>query len=218
VAPCTIPREELMQLPILRYDGPIRLVTTEAELHRALQDIRRERVVGFDTETRPTFRKGQIHTTSLVQIATSRAVHLFPLAQLDCSRVLAEVLSNTHLIKTGVALARDLSELQKLFHFEPANVVDLGDVAKSRGMQQTGVRNLAGLFLKGRITKGPQTSNWAQPNLTEKQISYAATDAWVCRELYLRFESLGFLTALHLNPTPKSSKTPISECVQRIRR
>ena len=195
-----------MRLPILRYDGPIRLVMTETALHRALQDIRRERVVGFDTETRPTFRKGQIHTTSLVQIATSRAVHLFPLARLNCSRVLAEVLSHTHPIKTGVALARDLSELQKLFHFEPANVVDLGDVAKNRGMQQTGVRNLAGLFLKGRITKGPQTSNWAQPNLTEKQISYAATDAWVCRELYLRFESLGFLAALHPGSSPKSAR------------
>jgi ribonuclease D len=189
----TIPHDDLMKLPVVRYRGPIRLVATEAELPLALQEIRSERVVGFDTETRPTFRKGQSHAPCLVQIATSHAVHLFPLARLDCSRALGEILCNAHLVKAGVALARDLSELQKLFSFTPANVLDLGDIARHRGMEQTGLRNLTGLFLGGRITKGPQTSNWARPNLSPSQLCYAATDAWVCRELYLRFESLGWL-------------------------
>ena len=128
-----------------------------------------------------------------MQIATSHAVHLFPLARLDCSRALAEVLGSGQIVKAGVALARDLTELQKLFPFTAANVVDLGDIAKHRGMEQTGLRNLTGLFLSGRVTKGPQTSNWARPNLSPSQLCYAATDAWVCRELYLRFESLGWL-------------------------
>jgi ribonuclease D len=195
-----------MQLPILRYDGPTHLVKTEDELQRTLQDIRHERVVGFDTETRPTFRKGQSHAPSLVQIATNKAVHLFQLVQLDCSHALAGVFGNTHLIKAGVALSRDLSELQKLFPFEPANLVDLGDIAKRRGLQQTGLRNLSGIFLGGRITKGPQTSNWAQQVLSPTQLRYAATDAWACRELYLRFESLGLL----LPPVPpKSSVKPV---------
>lgn len=182
-----------MKLPVVRYRGTIRLATTEADLHRAVHDIRSERVAGFDTETRPTFRKGQSHAPSLVQIATSHAVHLFPLARLDCSRALAEVLGSGQIVKAGVALARDLTELQKLFPFTPANVVDLGDIAKHRGMEQTGLRNLTGLFLGGRVTKGPQTSNWARLNLSPSQLCYAATDAWVCRELYLRFESLRWL-------------------------
>jgi ribonuclease D len=190
-----IPHEELMQLPIVQYRGAIRLIETEDDLHRASREIRSEHVVGFDTETRPTFRKGQFHAPSLVQIATSHAVHLFPIARLDCSEALMEVFENKKLIKAGVALARDLSELQKLFPFKVANVVDLGDIAKHRGMAQTGLRNLTGLFLGGRITKGPQTSNWAQPKLTAKQQIYAATDAWACRELYLRFETLGWLSA-----------------------
>jgi ribonuclease D len=189
----TIPHEELMQLPIVQYRGKIHFIKTEDELHRALQEIRTEHVLGFDTETRPTFRKGQFHAPSLVQIATSHAVHLFPLARLDCSRALAEVFGNAQIIKAGVALARDLSELQKLFPFKSVNVVDLGDIAKQQGMAQTGLRNLAGLFLSGRITKGPQTSNWAQSTLSPKQQLYAATDAWACRELYLRFESFGWL-------------------------
>jgi len=193
----TIPHEELMRLPIVRYDGPIRLVATEADLHRAVQEIRSERAVGFDTETRPTFRKGQLHAPSLVQIATSHAVHLFPLARLDCSHAMSEVLGDAQIVKAGVALARDLAELQKLFPLMPANVVDLGDIAKRRGMEQTGLRNLTGLFLGGRVTKGAQTSNWARPDLSPKQLCYAATDAWICRELYLRFESLGWLTPPH---------------------
>jgi ribonuclease D len=197
-----------MQLPILRYDGPTHLVKTEDDLQRALQDIRRERVLGFDTETRPTFRKGQSHAPSLVQIATNKAVHLFQLAQLDCSHALAGVFGNAQLIKAGVALSRDLSELQKLFSFEPANIVDLGDIAKRRGLQQTGLRNLSGIFLGGRITKGSQTSNWAQQVLTRTQLRYAATDAWACRELYLRFESLGLL----LPPLPpKSAAKPAKD-------
>jgi ribonuclease D len=203
----TIPHEELMQLPILRYEGPTRLVRTQDDLKRAAHDIGREEVVGLDTETRPTFRKGQVHAPSLVQIATSQTVYLFQLAKMDSSRVLAAAFENAQLIKAGVALSRDLSDLQKQFAFLPVNVVDLGEIAKRQGMKQTGLRNLTGLFLDGRITKGPQTSNWAQPNLSSTQIRYAATDAWACRELYLRFQSLGLLGI----PSVSDSSTPKGE-------
>jgi len=194
-SPATIPHAELMQLPILRYGGQIHLPKTKADLQHAAHDIHRNHVVGFDTETRPTFRRGQSHQPSLVQIAGSKSVYLFQLARLDCSAVLADVLDNPRVIKAGIALDRDLIELKKLFPFEPKNVVDLGEIAKKAGYGQTGVRNLTGLLLKGRITKGAQTSNWAQSNLTSRQLCYAATDAWVCRELYLRFEKLGLLPA-----------------------
>ena len=193
----TIPHEELMQLPVLHYDGPIHLVKDGDDLSA----IRHERVVGFDTETRPTFKKGQSHPPSLVQIATARAVYLFQLKAHDFSRVLAEILSNAHIVKAGIALGRDLKELGKLFPIEPANIVELDVAAKRHGFQQTGVRNLAGMFLNGRITKGAQTSNWANPKLTAAQLRYAATDAWVCRELYLRFDAAGLLKP----PTPGES-------------
>jgi ribonuclease D len=184
-----------MALPVLQYRGPIHLVVTDAELHRAVREIRHERVVGFDTETRPTFRKGQSHHPSLAQFATHHAAYLVQLAKLNDVAALAAVLSDPRVIKTGVALGRDLLDLQKLFPFQPAAVLDLGDVAKKAGITQTGVRNLAGLFLGGRITKGARTSNWAQPVLTAAQCRYAATDAWVCRELYLEFERRHYLRA-----------------------
>jgi len=184
-----------MALPILRYEGPIHLVADAADLTHAMQIIHREQVVGFDTETRPTFRKGQIHQPSLVQIATSQSVYLFQLARLDCSQMLAKVFGDTGIVKAGVAIGRDLADLQRVFPFQPANILDLGDVATRHGLKQTGMRNLAGLFLGGRVTKGARTTNWAQPRLTDAQCCYAATDAWICRELYLRFEKLGWIAA-----------------------
>jgi ribonuclease D len=187
-----ISHAELMALPIVRYDGPIHLNAPPADLHRAL---RHEHVVGFDTETRPTFRKGQSqHPPCLVQIATAHAVYLFQLARHDCHHAIADLLANTHVVKAGIALNRDIKELGRLFPILPANVIELDTVAKRNGYGQTGVRNLSGIFLGGRITKGAQTSNWAAPRLTKSQLQYAATDAWVCRELYLKFEKLGLLT------------------------
>ena len=181
-----------MQLPILRYDGPLHVCITDADLVAAANAIQHERVIGFDTEARPTFRKGPAHLPCLVQVATSKAVFLFQLNRLDCAAVLTAIFENARILKTGIAVGRDLSELQKLFQFQPASILDLGDVAKKNGLEQTGIRNLAGLFLRSRITKGAQTSNWAAPELSAKQLTYAATDAWICRELYLKFESLGW--------------------------
>ena len=182
-----------MQLPIVRYDGPLHVCLTEADLAAAADGIRSERIIGFDTEARPTFRKGPAHPPCLVQVATAAAVYLFQLNRLNCTSVLTTIFENANIRKTGIAIGRDLSELQKVFPFQPANILDLGDVAKKNGLEQTGIRNLAGLFLQRRITKGAQTSNWAAPELSQKQLTYAATDAWICRELYLKFEGLGWL-------------------------
>jgi ribonuclease D len=188
-----ISRETMLELPIRRYEGEIRLVETAQALERAAADIFQEEALGFDTETRPAFRKGESHPPALAQVATARAVYLFPLQRLDFSATLAEMLAEKAIVKAGVALADDLHKLQALFAFEPAAVTDLGHVAKRHGLKQTGVRNLAGIFLGARITKGAKTTNWAARHLTQQQMTYAATDAWICRELYLRFRELELL-------------------------
>jgi ribonuclease D len=190
----TISREELALLPMRRYEGRIVVVADTHDLERAMHDIRREHVVGFDTETPPTFRKGQSHKPTLAQVATAHAVYLFQLRRLDCSGTLPELLENPGLVKAGVALADDLRKLKELFPFKERGIVDLGKIAHHHGLKQSGVRNLTGIFLGFRITKGPRTSNWRRPVLSPSQINYAATDAWVCRELYLRFQQLGLHT------------------------
>lgn len=188
-----ISREALVDLPVRRYQGPIHLVATAAELERAMADIRAEDVVGLDTETRPAFNKGESHLPALVQVATARAVYLFPLRHADSHAGLAELLTAPGIVKAGIALAHDLRELKRVFPFEAAAVLDLGHVARRRGMRQTGLRNLAGLLLGFRIAKGARTTNWAAQTLSPAQVRYAATDAWACRALYLRCAELGWL-------------------------
>jgi len=186
-------KEEIAALPIRRYDGEVNLVATSAAFARAREDIRAETVTGFDTETRPAFRKGESYLPCLVQVATARVVHLFQLSRLDCSAAVTELLGSREIVKAGVGLKYDLGQLKRLFPFDAAAVLDLGAVAKGHGLGQSGVRNLAGFFLGFRVSKSAGTSNWAARHLSPQQIGYAATDAWVCRELYLRFQKLGML-------------------------
>jgi ribonuclease D len=184
--------EAINELPIRRYEGDVRLVATPDDLDGATADFAAERVVGFDTETRPAFRAGQSYPPALAQVATARAVYLFQLAQIDGSTLLASLLGSPT-VKAGVGLADDLRLLRPMFDFTPAAILDLGSVARRHGLERSGVRALAALFLGIRIPKGTKTSNWAARRLSAAQIAYAATDAWVCRELYLKFEALGLL-------------------------
>jgi ribonuclease D len=183
----------MAELPIRRYDGEVCLVTTPGDLEHALADIRRESVVGFDTETRPSFRKGESHLPCLVQAATASKVYLFQLRRLEVFPMLAALLAEPRIVKAGVGLAHDLRSLKLVLPFVEQNVLDLGVVARRCGLDQTGLRNLAGILLGFRIPKGARTSNWAAAQLSDQQITYAATDAWICRELFLRFRGLGLI-------------------------
>ena len=189
----TISRDEVIALPIRRYEGETVVVATPDELARAGEDFAQETVVGLDTETRPAFRKGESYAPSLVQVATARAVYLFQIQQQDWSAILKSLLESEVAVKAGASIAYDLRQLKQVFAFEEQAVVDVGWAAKRHGMEQSGVRNLAALFLGFRIPKGAKTTNWSAKQLSPQQIAYAATDAWACREIYLRFRELDLL-------------------------
>jgi len=186
-------REEVNALPVRRYEGEVLVVGTMRELERAWEGLTRETVVGWDTETRPAFRKGESYLPSLVQAATAEAVYLFQLARMDFSKVVGGLFAEPTIIKAGISVADDLKGLQKVFPFEERSIVDLGTAARRAGLEQTGLRNLAAIFLGFRLPKGTKTTNWAAKRLSDQQIGYAATDAWTCRELYLRFRELEVL-------------------------
>jgi ribonuclease D len=187
----SISREALTSLPIRRYEGRIVVADSPGHIEDARAEIAGETLVGLDTETRPAFRKGESHLPCLVQVATARTVYLFPLRHAETFPLLAGLLGDARTVKAGVALAFDLRQLNVVFPFETRSVVDLGAIARRAGLAQAGVRNLAGICLGWRIPKGSRTSNWAAQRLSHAQITYAATDAWVCRELYLRLQALG---------------------------
>lgn len=188
-----ISKEEVNALPVRRYEGDIVLVEDEAALRSAIVDAAASGVVGFDTETRPAFRPGESYLPSVFQLATHRAVYVFQLGHASFPQAIRAILQEPNLTKAGVSVADDLRNLKKLFAFDEASVLDLGTVAKHHGFRQSGVRNLAALVLGFRVPKGAKTTNWAASRLTPQQLLYAATDAWVCRELYLRFRELGFI-------------------------
>lgn len=183
--------DEINALPLCHYEGPIHLVRSLEDWEKALPDLQQEQVLGFDTETRPSFRKGRVNTPSLVQLATARAVYLVQLSWWPFGPELAGLLADPAVIKAGVAIGDDMRELARLYPFKPAGMVDLGMVARAHPLTTQGLRTLAANLFGQRISKGPQCSNWSVMELSKRQVIYAATDAWIGRAIYLRMRELG---------------------------
>jgi ribonuclease D len=179
---------EINRLVCRRYEGPIRLVRTLDELDSVIQRIQTENVLGFDTETRPCFRKGQDYLPSLLQLATTDAVYLFQLNHIGLPESLIQILESKDVVKTGVGLDNDIRQLKKMGVKNPVNFVDTGDLARKYGLHNHGLRGLTAVLLGFRISKGAQVTNWDRKELTGAQVKYAATDAWVSRELYFRIQ------------------------------
>ena len=186
-------KDEINSLPLYHYTGKIILVRTDKELDAALKRLAPEKTLGFDTETRPSFSKGKSHSPSLIQLATAAEVFLIHLKWLPLSAELADLFENPDIVKTGVAVHDDMRFLTKLLPFAPRSVVDLSAVARRNNVEHHGLRGLAATFLGVRISKGEQCSNWGNKELSPRQIRYAATDAWVSREIYLRMLSAGLV-------------------------
>lgn len=187
-----ISKAEINLLPLGAYEGPIHLVKTQEDLSHAVGELGKEKVLGFDTETRPAYRRGESYLPSVLQLAGMRAVYIFQLQALEIPGEIVELLSDPSIVKAGVAIRDDISGLRELFPFEPYGFVELSTLAGSLGYENAGLRSLAACLLGFRISKAAQTSNWATRNLTSVQMRYAATDAWVGRELYKKLDRVRF--------------------------
>jgi ribonuclease D len=183
-------RAEINCCPIRRWEGNTIVVRNSAGLERAMDKLAGESLLGFDTETRPAYRKGESYLPSLLQLAARDEVFIFQLKHLGLAAPLRRILADPDVIKTGVGLDFDIHELQKLSRFRAAGFFDLGNLAKQTGIRNHGLRGLGAVFLGIRIPKGAQTSNWARDSLTPKQVLYAATDAWIGRRLYLAMQKV----------------------------
>jgi ribonuclease D len=191
----TLTSQEINELPLRRFEGDVLVLSSEEEIAGALTGMNGERLLGFDTETRPVFKKGKSYDPALIQLALSDRVLVIQLSQAGLPKVLSKVLADPGVIKTGVAVRDDVAGLKRLSAFEEAGFVDLGDVAREAGLATHGLRNLAANLLGFRISKGAQCSNWSKPCLSRKQILYAATDAWISREIHLALAGLGLVEA-----------------------
>lgn len=185
--PKKITKEEVQNLPIRQFDGKVHLIDEPQQVEEAILSIKKEAVVGIDTETKPAFKKGVSYKTALIQIATSEAVYLFRLNKIGFPKGLAKILNNREIAKIGIAVIQDMKELrQQYFQFTSNEVIDLNVLCNKMGFENIGAKNLSAMILGHNISKRQQTSNWETPTLSEAQIRYAATDAWICREIYLK--------------------------------
>jgi len=194
--PCKrrIAKDEISKLPLIAWEGPVKVLSTVPEMEAAVSKLLQQNVthLGFDTESRPAFRKGSYYPPALIQLAAPDCVYLFRISTINHKlEPLLPILESAAIIKTGVAIQEDVKELvnMKAPKFKPAGFLDITTVTKEKlKYMDTGLRPLTALFMSHRIAKGRvQTSNWAcESPLTLTQVKYAATDAWVGREVYIR--------------------------------
>lgn len=180
--------EEIRTLPRSGFSGEIIVVDDPRSVPEAVEMMGRYDVMGFDTETKPAFRKGVFNSISLLQFAVSDKAFLFRLNRTGLPQQLADILSSHRVTKAGVAIKDDIAGLQQIELFDPAGFVELQDYVNQFGIESNGLRKLAAIVLGIHISKKEQISNWESETLTDSQLHYAATDAWVCYEIYTRLE------------------------------
>ena len=200
----SISPEEISALELASFPGEIVLVDREGEeLDKAVRYLKRQQVLGFDTETRPTFSPDQHSTgTALLQLSGGGKAFLFRLKKIGLPRPLAAILANPNIVKVGAATLDDVRGLQKITPFSPRGFVDLQSIVNEYGIRDKSVKKMTAIILGVKISKAQQLSNWEADRLSESQQRYAATDAWVCREMYLKLlaSEKHPLTSEQLNP------------------
>jgi len=184
IFPERIEKEFIKKLPIQEFEGKINIIKDLKDVSSAIKSLSKVTVLGFDTETRPSFKKGENNFVSLLQLSTSNEAYLFRLNYLGLPEELLNLLVDPKILKVGVAILDDIRALQKLRKFDPNGFVELSKIAKSLGIVTCGLRSLAAIFLSVQITKKEQLTNWDRPYFKASQSMYAATDAWVCLEIY----------------------------------
>ncbi len=208
----TITKAQLAALPAAVFQGEIRLVDKEEELDAAIDDLRKSDIIGFDTETRPSFRKGHLHTVSLLQLSTRNTCYLFRLNKFGLTTPIIELLTDPDKLKVGLSIHDDFHSLSKLAEFEPGGFVDLQQYVKEFRIADNSLSRIYGIIFGERISKGQRLTNWEAETLTPAQQGYAALDAVACVRIYDYLSSGKFdpSTSPYLTiPTPPEEETSI---------
>lgn len=203
----TVTPEEIEKLPMDGFTGQIHVISRPGiEYLKALNYLQSQKILGFDTETRPVFSPDAPHNkVALLQLSGSEHAYLFRLNKMGLRRRLCSILSNPEILKVGAASHDDVHGLQKYSSFPENGFVDLQKIAWEWGIRDKSVKKLAANILGIRISKTQQLSNWEAEELSEAQKKYAATDAWVCREMYLK------LLDSEKNPLSELERVPLEQ-------
>ena len=179
-----ISNEQTALLPAVEFRGEIRIVEPERDNAAACKTLAEQPVIGFDTETRPSFRPGVTFRVSLLQLSTPTVCYLFRLNKIPLAKPILQLLEDRRVLKIGADVAGDLRSLRQIRHFRDGGFVDLQGIAPEWGIGEKSLRKLSAIVLGRRVSKAQRLSNWEAATLTDKQQLYAATDAWVCTRIY----------------------------------
>ena len=180
----TITKEQLAPMPLVEYSSPITVIDTPQAEAEALTRIRRHPVVGFDTETRPSFRKGHPNKVALMQVSTDEESFVFRLNRLGFSQPMKEFVEDADTLKVGLSLKDDFHVMHRNSDFEPRGFIDLQKIVTQWRISDTSLQKIYGILFGRRISKGQRLSNWEASELTPAQQRYAAIDAWACLVIY----------------------------------
>jgi ribonuclease D len=186
----TITAEEIQEFDLSWFKGEIIVVDNLKTFSKVLPLLRHEKILGFDTETRPSFKKGHRNKVSLIQLSSGNVAWLFRINKIGMPEELASLLADQNVIKAGVAIHDDIKVLRKIRRFNPAGFVDLQKFVRDFGILNSGLKKLTAIVLGFRISKRQQVTDWEAEELSEAQLIYAATDAWVCSEIYKKLTSI----------------------------
>lgn len=185
-----IDNDEIVKLPRLSFAGEAFVISTEEELWDKIKLFSTSSILGFDTESKPSFKKGRNNGIALVQLSDEKTALIIRVKEVGLPNELVAILENEKIVKVGAAIRDDLKGLKSIRNFNPKGFVDLQQIAGNYNIEGQSVRKLAAIVLGVRVSKSQQLSNWEAESLSFAQIDYAATDAWVCREIYLKLNAI----------------------------
>ena len=186
----TIKKEDIKEMPKVLFPGRIHLVQTPWEAEKAVTYLKKYSLLGIDSETRPSFTKGQSHKVALLQISSDECCFLFRLNMTGLTQSLIGLLENPEIIKVGLSLRDDFMMLHKRAPFNQQGCIELQDFVRPFGIQDKSLQKIYGILFKEKISKSQRLSNWEADVLTDAQKQYAATDAWACLNIYNRLQEL----------------------------
>ncbi len=200
-----IDKKDIQTLPRVLFEGRIFVLQSESEAQRAVAYLKGFPVLGIDTETRPSFRKGQTNKVALLQISTDDTCFLFRLNRMGLPPAVIQLLEEPSVVKVGLSLHDDIASLRRRGDFEPQAFVELQEAVRSIGIEDKSLQKLYANFFGQKISKGQQLTNWEADALTENQQRYAATDAWACVKIFRELELLKRTNDYELQIVPEET-------------
>lgn len=190
-----ITKEEVNALPVVGFEGEVVVIDRPEQVAEAVSYLKSQKVIGVDTEARPSFTRGVHYPTALVQIASRERCYLFRLTHVGMPEELCGIFADSNICKVGLAFRDDLNGLRRRRQFVPRNCVDLQSLVGRWGIQDLGLQKIFAICFGKKISKAQQLTNWENSHLTPEQARYASTDAWATLEIYLLLQ--------HTPPLPK---------------